>query len=178
MDKHANDWAPEAPTPAQLKEFFAQIQSGRVTKSRLQDFLRDNLNVVVATFKHDKTENGWKLLEDVPFDGKQFILEIVEFLRPGESSVNGKEMKQRAKRLNAHLGQHHAEYLLDHQGLIPKEWRGKYCLAFPGTVWLLGVGGGRCDIPFLGWNGKEWCLSFGSLEGDWNVLGRLVTFRE
>jgi DNA-directed RNA polymerase alpha subunit len=33
-------WASDSPTPAQLKEFFSQIESGRITKARLQSFLR------------------------------------------------------------------------------------------------------------------------------------------
>ena len=33
-------WASDSPTPAQLKELFAQIGSGRVTRDRLQIFLR------------------------------------------------------------------------------------------------------------------------------------------
>ncbi len=40
MASHAAVWASEAPTPAQLREFFAQIESGKVTKGRLQSFLR------------------------------------------------------------------------------------------------------------------------------------------
>ncbi len=32
-------WGKESPTPGQLKEFFAQIESGRVTNKRLQIFL-------------------------------------------------------------------------------------------------------------------------------------------
>jgi len=36
---HAVDWGSDSPTPDQLKEFFAQIGSGRITKSRLQVFL-------------------------------------------------------------------------------------------------------------------------------------------
>ena len=35
-----NGWASDAPTPAQLKEFFAQIEKGRITKGKLQGFLR------------------------------------------------------------------------------------------------------------------------------------------
>ena len=69
----------------------------------------------VLPFKHDKTKDGWELIEPGPkFDGKQFVPEIVEFLKPGgllksgESSVNGEVMKQRAKELNANLGQRHA----------------------------------------------------------------------
>src|SRR5262245_42250940 len=43
---HAAGWASDAPTPAQLKEFFAQIESGRITKVRLQSFLRNETSTV------------------------------------------------------------------------------------------------------------------------------------
>jgi hypothetical protein len=36
----AAGWVSDSPTPAQLKELFAQIDSGRITKERLQIFLR------------------------------------------------------------------------------------------------------------------------------------------
>src|SRR3989344_127387 len=86
-------------------------------------------------FKYDQAKDGLKLEEDIPFDGKPFVPDIVEFLKPGEPYVGGDVIRQRVKELNANLGQHHAEYLLDHQDLILKEWRGKYYLTFPGTVW-------------------------------------------
>ena len=41
----ATGWASDAPTPAQLKEFFAQIASGRITKDGLQAFLRGRTGV-------------------------------------------------------------------------------------------------------------------------------------
>ena len=44
-ESHATGWASDAPTPAQLMELFAQIKSGRVTKQRLQDFLRNKIEV-------------------------------------------------------------------------------------------------------------------------------------
>ena len=37
---HIAGWTSESPTPAQLAEFFRQIKGGRVTKDRLQKFLR------------------------------------------------------------------------------------------------------------------------------------------
>lgn len=39
MTSHATGWGPDAPTPAQMKELFAQIQSGRMTKKRMQEIL-------------------------------------------------------------------------------------------------------------------------------------------
>jgi len=37
---HIAGWASDSPTPAQLKEFFSQVESGRITKQMLQSFLR------------------------------------------------------------------------------------------------------------------------------------------
>lgn len=45
---HAADWDSELPTPAQLKELFAQIESGRITKDRLQKFLRGSVQSVAV----------------------------------------------------------------------------------------------------------------------------------
>lgn len=39
MTNYATGWGPDAPTPAQIKEFFDQIISGRVTRQRMQNFL-------------------------------------------------------------------------------------------------------------------------------------------
>ena len=39
-ESRAAGWPSDAPTAAQLKEFFAQIESGRIDKERLQSFLR------------------------------------------------------------------------------------------------------------------------------------------
>ncbi len=37
---HVAGWTSDSPTPAQLKEFFAQVASGRITGRKLQAFLR------------------------------------------------------------------------------------------------------------------------------------------
>lgn len=37
---HATGWSSYSPTPAQLKEFFAQVESGRINKRNLQAFLK------------------------------------------------------------------------------------------------------------------------------------------
>jgi len=42
---HAAGWAPGSPTPAQLKEFFGQIDTGKITKDSLQAFLRGDFVV-------------------------------------------------------------------------------------------------------------------------------------
>ena len=63
----SNGWASDAPTPAQLKEFFAQIEKGRITKSGLQGFLRGG--------KVTKTVEQWKQ-EWSSFYKKYFKLEL------------------------------------------------------------------------------------------------------
>jgi hypothetical protein len=44
-NSHAVGWASDAPTPAQLKEFFAQIGAGRITKGKLQSWLLDDTDI-------------------------------------------------------------------------------------------------------------------------------------
>ncbi|MBI4149711.1 hypothetical protein HY491_04640 [Candidatus Woesearchaeota archaeon] len=55
---HAAGWASDAPTPAQIKELFAQIESGRITKQRLQRVLRGNSEVRISVLPYRK---GMKL---------------------------------------------------------------------------------------------------------------------
>ncbi|MDP3729145.1 MAG: hypothetical protein Q8R26_00090 [bacterium] len=170
-----------------LQDIIRQVREGELVKEHLQAFSehrnpfpKKEKGTVLIPFKYDKTKDGWTLIEDVPFDGKQFIPDIVEFLKPrgfrrsAEIFVSGKVMRQRAKKLNANLGQRHAEYLLDYQELIPKEWQGEYNLAFPGTIWR----GSRGDryVPRLYWYDDRWCMDpdFGWLRYSWCSGDRLV----
>ncbi len=174
-------WEPEADTEENfIGEFVATIRPKNKSELHYRKSPAHKLvpvkQVVSVPFKHDKAKDGWTLLEDTPFDGKQFVPDLVEFLKPGESYVSGEVMKQRAKELNAHLGQRHAEYLLDHQELILKEWRGNYFLVFPGTVWQ--DSDGDRSVPFLNWDGGRWYLDFYWLRYDWYDDFRLVRSRE
>ncbi|GEM_PF-4438035 len=180
MKKHANDWVPESPTPAQLKEFFAQIECGRITKLRLQVFLCGEQALPVSGhlfgyLKFDKAKEGWILFEDVPFYEREFAPEFLKFLKSGETSVSGGMMRLRAEELGVNTGQHHAEYLLEHQDRIPKELQGKY-LIFPRTVWL--DGDDVRGVPCLDWDDGKWYLCFRWLARDWGDNGLLVGFRE
>jgi hypothetical protein len=129
-------------------------------------------------FKNNKAEDGWKLLEDVPFKKEQFVPEVVVLLEPGESKlsrISNEEIKRRSQKLNAHFGQKHAEYLLEHQELIPKKWRNKL-LVFPGTVWM--SKDNARSIPCIYWDNDEWHLHFDWLALDWNHSNQLVRFLE
>jgi len=161
----------------QLQELLASGLLADLLDANIQQVDRIKFREVLglSIFKYDQTKNGWKLLKDVPFDGKKFVPEFVEFLKPGESNMHGKEMKRRAKTLNVHTGQKHAEYLLEHQDRIPKELRGMH-LVFPDTVWL--SDDGLHGVPCLGWSGGECRLVFGWLELGWGGDVRLVSSRE
>lgn len=139
--------------------------------------LRNALTSVLVpsnSFKYDKAKEGWTLLEDVPSSTLPFTPDFVKFLKSGESSVNGNVMRQRAKELNANLGQRDLEWLLGNPHLIPESERGHYLVA-TGTVWR-GSGGLR-GVPCLGWGGVGWSLHFYWLGFDWDGIVRLVCQR-
>jgi len=54
---HDSGWASDAPTPAQLKEFFAQIENRRITKEKLQMFLRGETSEVNT----EEQKESWRI---------------------------------------------------------------------------------------------------------------------
>lgn len=132
-----------------------------------------------TNFVRDMTEEGWTLLEDTqePWPISAKGLDLVPFLKEGESYVGGDQMvsRTRGEELRANLGQRHAEYLLKNQNDIPEEFR-PYVLVFPGTKWR-DRGDGR-GVPYLDWDGDQWCLGFGWLGSDFGSGCRLLRPRE
>src|SRR3989338_10392851 len=122
-------------------------------------------------FSRDMRKEGWTLLEDVTVPEQISIsgLEIFSFLKEGEDHISGEEMRSRAKDMGANLGQKHAEYLLEHQADIPKDWRSFY-LVFSGTCWR--YPDGDLIVPCLGWSGGRWCLCFLWLGDGWGSNDR------
>ena len=159
-----------------LAEKLGGKKEGKIWLAALKRFLRKENPWEEQNFKYDYTNNGWNLLENVPFLGA-FIPEIKRFSKEGEDYVSSKKMRQRAKELNADLGQLDAEYLFQHQELIPKEWR-EYVLIFTGTVWL-DNDSGYCRIPMLQWRDDGgWHLELAWLrdyEDWWAPNGRLCS---
>src|SRR3989344_6021927 len=69
-------------------------------------------------FKRDmRKEAGWNLEKEGQTRPASITkprdLELVTFLNYNEQSIMGEELEQRAAKLNANLGQHTAEWLLD-----------------------------------------------------------------
>ena len=118
-------------------------------------------------------ELKWKLESDVEVQYGEVNLRLVNPLRRGEGAIEGKELLERAKKISALVGQHHAEALSKSQNVIPEEWK-EYMLIFPGTVWLTPNGG--YYMPYLYWleNQNCWLLSFGRLDRDFGSHNRLV----
>ncbi len=128
------------------------------------------------TFLRDMTREDWELVEDVSDEPLPAAnLELVSFLKRGESCISGEEMRRRAKEKNASLGQRQAEYLLGHQEEIPSGWN-QFYLVFPGTAWR--APGGSLRVPVLYWHGGRWSLIFFWLGADWNSLDRLMRPRK
>ncbi len=129
-----------------------------------------------APLDYDKTRDGWKYLSDTKEPTGELALELVEFLKEGETFINGEELIKRAEEKHILLGQRHAEALLKNQGTIPEEWR-RYYLVFPGSVLQIIPRGAR-RVPYLSWDGRRWCLLFHWFGNDFHSGGRLVGSRK
>src|SRR3989344_1635035 len=84
-----------------------------------------------------------ELVENVKIKNGEFLIKIEPILKYGETSIDGKTILNRAKKIGnlagqAHaerlLEQAHAERLLEQEKSIPEEWKG-LTLVFAGTVW-------------------------------------------
>jgi|SRR3989338_3241729 len=146
-------------------------------KSHLQAAIEGKFLEPAGSFKRDMRKEGWKLLENSPRRITSVAgLELVPFLKKGESSIGGEELVRRARaELDANCGQEDAEFLLEHQKEIPEEFR-QFYLIFTGTVWG-GSGGGR-DVAYLFFDGERWCLDFHWLGLDFHSGGRLLRPRK
>ena len=119
---------------------------------------------------------------------KPFFPEIIKILKPKELWLSGDEIKRRAGKHNAHLGQWHADYLSwvtdpenrdtrnlqSHEKAIPEEWQ-KYNLFFPGTVWRNAEG--HEYVPYLHFWYTWWLVEFRWLNTSWYPKDRFVRIR-
>lgn len=166
---------------SEIKRQLRQPSGYPFDPARLQKHLQDAIEgcfgpaaaySIASTFARDMAKEGWALLEDAGEPSSISIadLELVSFLKRGESYIGGEEMVKRAKKSGANLGQRHAEFLLEHQDEIPAKYR-KHYLVFPGTIWRFRDGGRL--VPYLCWDGGRWELVFGWLGRGWDSSARL-----
>lgn len=147
-------------------------------KPHLQSAIEGRFLEPTGTFKRDMRKEGWKLLENT---SRSLVstsgLELVSFLKDGDGgSINGEELVLRARaELNANYSQEDAEYLLEHQDEIPKEFQ-RYYLVFTGTVWEDSVGDRR--VAYLHFGDGRWYLRFRWLGSDFYSRARLLRPRK
>src|SRR3989344_4142449 len=137
------------------------VQQGKSNRGRFDEFKLWLKKVVTGTFKRDMRKEGWTLLENAPRRISS-IIDAVPFLK-NKNSVKGDLMATRAVELDANYGQEDAEWLLEHQDMIPVELR-SYYLVFPATKWR-GLDSRRY-VPCLYWDGDRWVLDFHWLDDD------------
>jgi len=96
--------------------------------------------------------------------------EILGFLREGEEYVNGHTMVERAKEMDAHLGEDDGQHLLNNQQDIPAALRGKVVLVF--TDWR--HPGDSEDVYGVYWDGARWVRGWDWLDCDWGGNDRVL----
>ena len=126
-----------------------------------------------APFQNDKLTDGWELLEDQsePTQISGETIELALFIEEGEPDLIGEDMVDHVLAITSKLGQRHAEYLIDHQGAIPEEFK-RYSVIFPGTVWMDKVG--NHYVPYIKYRQEEWSIDFGIVEGGVDDRDRYV----
>jgi hypothetical protein len=126
-----------------------------------------------APFANDKTGEGWQMLEDQsePAQISADSIEMVLFIEEGQPDLIGEDMVEHVLAIPSRLGQRHAEYLMEHQGMIPEEFR-RYSVIFPGTIWTDSVG--NHYVPYIKYRQEEWTIDFGIVEGGVDDRDRYV----
>ncbi|KKR70962.1 MAG: hypothetical protein UU12_C0012G0018 [Candidatus Woesebacteria bacterium GW2011_GWA2_40_7b] len=96
MNSHATGRGSGQPTPAQLKELFAQIESGRVNKGRLQEFLRGSTQAVTLEVAREIVgkKNFFGPKEWTKFFGKKFQLANIPEIPRSKNELENPEINQ------------------------------------------------------------------------------------
>lgn len=102
----------------------------------VEQALKEILDGNVSRFTHDKTSEGWTLLEDVGFSpafrdiNHLTLTRVVDYV---DSCVSGHEMARRAVAGGGNFGQKHAEWFLEEERY--RKTLSHYRIIFPGTKW-------------------------------------------
>ncbi|KKQ54372.1 MAG: hypothetical protein US74_C0050G0005 [Parcubacteria group bacterium GW2011_GWA2_38_13] len=174
---HAAVWATDAPSPAQLKEFFAQIENGRVTKDRLQAFLTREHAIDCDALPY--IPHGWEVRQEdqllntvkgqLEWDPTKIALYLSDSQKYGKL-IKGTDLRKELEHM-AVLNANVLDFLLAHPDLILEEWKGKY-IFFWGTIYRDSDGG--LIVRYLDWCGCRWDWGCGWLGGVWREAGPAV----
>jgi len=96
MVSHATGRGSGQPTPAQLKELFAQIESGKVNKGRMQEFLRGSTQTVTVKVAQEVMgkKNFFGPEEWTKFFGKKFQLTTIPEIPRSQSELENPGINQ------------------------------------------------------------------------------------
>jgi len=96
MASHATGRGSGQPTPAQLKELFAQIESGKVNKGRLQEFLRGSTQTVTVEVAQEimGKKKFFGPQEWTKLFGKKFQLATIPEIPWSQSELENPEINQ------------------------------------------------------------------------------------
>jgi hypothetical protein len=96
MVSHATGRGSGQPTPAQFKELFAQIESGKVNKGRLQEFLRGSTQTVTVEVAQEVMgkKNFFGPNEWVRFFGKKVQIANVPEIPWSQAELENPEINQ------------------------------------------------------------------------------------
>ena len=88
--------------------------------------------------------------------------ELISFVKDNQSYIDAGQMIDRARELNANVGQKEAEYFLEHQDEIPEDWR-KWYIVFP--EWYTRNYAGDELVGYLCWDSSQWIKCLNWLDG-------------
>ncbi len=128
----------------------------------------------MALIDPENTGKVREFCDSLPLPAEMIIssrtYQIMDFMRKGEKSVRGCVMVERAKKMQANLGQGDGQYLLDHQEEIPVTLRGRVAFVFPD--WR------KDDDPeyviYIAWDGNRWVKFWGWLPAVFYINHRLL----
>ena len=181
---HVSDRVLE-PTPAQMKEFFAQVQSGRITKETFQQFLcgQASFPSYTVTVNHDQTVK--QLIKAGKYDWINDDITDINFPSDEEGKA---QLEIFLLSFNRHISSEDAIEKIDKQGLRPatlKELLGlgsqhpdlqrKNPIVALGSTWRFPRG--YLYVLVLYRNGSRRRLDLTWFEGGWSSRWRFAVVR-
>ena len=129
---------------------------------------------VQESTRHLFRPEGWEVVEVkgvAPVPRDSFEIELTEFLRDGESFVDGETMLKRAEEMGDLVGELHAEWIWKERDTIPVEYRA-FVLVMAGVV--RSHPDGHRLVLFLHWYEDRWYSFWRWLVHDFYSVYRVV----
>lgn len=146
------------------------LELADTNNEQLSGFLREVLTSLNKPTQDQKAEEPIALMPPTEFTINGRDYELVPILKKGESLVTSDTIVERAKMLNANLGEEDGAFILKHQNEIPQEFRGKFYLVF--TAWR--HSSHPQNVAYLYWDDDRWHMNWTGVDYAWVGDARLV----